>query len=123
MAQTLLYDNWPRNCLFCPPCSQTMELNFEERSSVVVGSVQVPENQTRGKKSLRTGAGTARISVSVLEPEPEPPKALGQFQNLNCFGISAPTIRNKSILFGCLLGKNKSLIEAKKRKKIENITV
>ena len=73
--------------------------------SVVPGSVQVPENRTRGQKSFRTGPGTARISESVLEPEPEPPKALGQFQNLIFFGMSAPTLKNKSILFGCVLGK------------------
>ena len=63
--------------------------------SVVPGSVQVPENRTHGKKSLRTGPGTARISESVLEPEPEPPKSLGQFQNLNFFGMSAPTLTKK----------------------------
>ena len=74
-------------------------------TSVVPGSVQVPENRTRGQKSFRTGPGTARISQSVLEPEPEPPRALGQFQNLNCFGMSVPTLRIKSILFGCVSGK------------------
>ena len=45
--------------------------------SVVPGSVQVPENRTHGQKSIRTGI--ARKSESVLEPEPEPPKALVQF--------------------------------------------
>ena len=50
--------------------------------SVVPGSVQVPENRTRGQKSFRTGPGTARISESVLEQEQEPPKALGQLHNM-----------------------------------------
>ena len=59
-----------------------------------------------GQKSFRTGPGTARISESVLEPEPEPPKALSQFQNRIFFRMSAPTLRTKSILFGCALGKN-----------------
>ena len=83
-------------------------------ASVVPGSVQVPKNRTRGPKSFRTVPGTARIYESVLEPEPEPSKSLGQFQNLNCFGMSAPTFGNKSILFECVLGKNWSLIEGKK---------
>ena len=48
-------------------------------ASVVPRSVQVPENRTRGKKSIRTGPGTAGTSESVLEPETEPAKALGQF--------------------------------------------
>ena len=47
--------------------------------SVVPGSVQVPENWTCGKKSIRTGPGTARKSKSVLEPEPKPPNAVCQF--------------------------------------------
>ena len=46
--------------------------------SVVPGSVQVPKNRTRWQKSCRTGPGTARNSKSLLEPEPEPLKALGQ---------------------------------------------
>ena len=71
--------------------------------SVVPGSVQVPENRTHGQKSFRTGPGTARISESVIEPEPEPLKALGQFQNLNCFGMLIPTFK-KRILFGCVAG-------------------
>ena len=58
--------------------------------SVVPGSVQVPENRTRGQKSFRTGPGTARISESVLEPEPEPPKALGQFDNLSFLECKLP---------------------------------
>ena len=90
--------------------------------SVVPGPVQVPKNRTRGQKSFRTGPGTARISESVLEPEPEVPKALGQFQNLNFFGMSVPALRNKSIISGCVLGKNWSLIEAIQFN-IENITV
>ena len=48
--------------------------------SVVPGSVQVPNIWTSGQNSLRTGPGTARKSESVLEPEPT--KAVGQFQNL-----------------------------------------
>ena len=59
------------------------KLGFREsKNSVVPGSVQVPENRTREQKSFLTGPKTARISESVLETEPEPPKALGQFQNL-----------------------------------------
>ena len=57
------------------------------------------------RKINKTGPGTARRPQSVLEPEPEPPRALGQFQNLNCFGMSVPTLRIKSILFGCVSGK------------------
>ena len=63
------------------------------------------------KKINKTGLGTARKSESVLEPEP--PKALSQFQNLNCFGMSVPTLRNESILFGCVSGKNWPFMEAK----------
>ena len=65
-----------------------------QQNSVVPGSVQVPENRTRGKKSTRTGPGTARKSKSVLEPESEPPKALGQFKNLEkLFEVSAPPLK------------------------------
>ena len=104
------------------PVIQFVSVGYLEGSSVVPGSVQVPENRTRGQKSFRTGPGTARISESVLEPEPEPPKALGQFQNHNYFGMSVLTSRNKGILFGCVSGKNWSLMEAKQFN-IESITV
>ena len=45
------------------------------------GSVQVPKNRTHEQKNLITGPGTAGKSDSVLEPEPEPPKALGLLSN------------------------------------------
>ena len=79
-------------------------------TSVVPGSVQVPENRTRGQKSFRTGPGTARISESVLEQEQEPLKALDKFQNLNCFGMLVPIIK-------------KLVMNRSKKNNIENITV
>ena len=81
-------------------------MKLDKRPSVVPGSVQVPENRTRGQKTVRTGPGTAKISESVLELEPEPLKTLGQFQKRIFFGISALTLRNKSNISVCLLGKN-----------------
>ena len=64
-------------------CDKVLKLPFAD-FSVVPGSVQVPENQTRGQQSFRTGPGTAKISESVLEPEPEPPKALDLFRPSKC---------------------------------------
>ena len=55
-----------------------LELHF----SVVLGSFQVPEYQTRWQKSIRTGPGPTRKYASVLETELEMKKALGQFYNL-----------------------------------------
>ena len=75
-------------------------------TSVVPGSVQVPENRTHGQKSFRTGPGTARISESVLEPEPEPPKALGQFQNPSFFLECKLPPQEIKVFFWMFLGKN-----------------
>ena len=61
-----------------PTISESDVMKFF-RCIVVPGSVQAPENRTRGKKSIRTGPGTARKSKSVLEPEPELPNAVCQF--------------------------------------------
>ena len=58
--------------------------------SVVSGLVQVPENRIRGQKSFRSELGTAKISESVLEMEPELQKALGQFKN-NFLECQLPT--------------------------------
>ena len=62
-------------------------------------------DQCCARVSPGTDPGTGKISQSVLEPDPEPPKALGQFRNV-FFGMSAPTLRNKGIIFGCVLGKH-----------------
>ena len=58
-----------------PVCLHTGSVSH----SVVPGSVQIPEIRTRGKKSIRTGPGTARKSKSVLELEPEPQNDVCQF--------------------------------------------
>ena len=62
----------------CNMCNNTFKFTFllhdykksqkwdkEQKFAVVPGSVQVPENRTRGQKSFRTGPGTARIPESV----------------------------------------------------------
>ena len=75
--------------------------------------VQVPENWSRGKISIRTRPRTARKYESVLEPEPEPPTALGQFKNMKSFEGSAPTLRILYIIIECVLDMNWSLTETK----------
>ena len=56
-----------------------------KRSQVVIGShvvlryFRVPKNRTRGEKYYRTGPGTARKSMQVLESDPEPPSGSSQF--------------------------------------------
>ena len=47
-----------------------------KQDSVVLGYSRVPKNWTRGQKYYRTGSRTARKSMQVLEPEPEPPWCL-----------------------------------------------
>ena len=59
--------------------SNTRQHNCQNRISVVLGYFPVPENRTHGKKYYRTGPGTARKSMQVLEPDPEPPGGSSQF--------------------------------------------
>ena len=49
------------------------------QTSVMLGYFWVPENRTRGKKYCRTGPGTARQSMQVLEPDPELSGGSSQF--------------------------------------------
>ena len=72
-----------------------------KKIQTVPGSVQVPKNRTRGQKSFRTGPGTGKISESVLKPEPEQLKALGQFQNLIFFGNINSHLKKVFILDVC----------------------
>ena len=98
-----------------------MVLN-EIRFHSVPGSVQVPKNWTRGQKSFRTGPGTAIISESVLEPEPELPKALGQFQYLNFWNVSSHLKKCKYSFWMCVR-KKLVINRSKKKTKHRNITV
>ena len=52
--------------------------NFD-RDSVVLVYFRLPENWTRGQKYYRTGPGTSRKFMQVLEPDPEPPGGSSQF--------------------------------------------
>ena len=84
--------------------------------SVVPKSVQVPENRIHVQKSGRTNPGTARKSESVLEPELETPKTLGQFKNLeNLFDVSARPLRN---LYFDMCFRQKLVINRRRKKNI-----
>ena len=57
--------------------------------------------------------GTGKISQSVLEPEPKPPKALGQFQNVLFLEYQLPPLEITVLLLDVFLANTSHKLKLK----------